>query len=99
MHYIFCSSLSYTTGLFRPVNQLSTISLLVEVVDSSDTSGDVLLYFLVRFNGRHILNCTRTKKQFLFNSKYPKKYELHIPSSETVCHGVKRNYILTILKH
>lgn len=98
MHYIFCSSLSYTTGLFRPVNQLSTISLLVEVVDSSDTSG-VLLYFLVRFNGRHILNCTRTKKQFLFNSKYPKKHELQIPSSETVYHDVKRNYILTILKH
>lgn len=97
MHYIFCSSLSYTTGLFRPVNQLSTISLLVEVVDSSDTSG--VLYFLVRFNGRHILNCTRTKKQFLFNSKYPKKHELQIPSSETVCHDVKRNYILTILKH
>lgn len=42
MHYIFCSSLSYTTGLFRPVNQLSTISLLVKVVDSSDTSGIIL---------------------------------------------------------
>lgn len=43
MHYIFCSSLSYTTGLFRPVNQLSTISLLVEVVDSSDTSVVIIL--------------------------------------------------------
>lgn len=42
MHYIFCASLSYTTGLFRPVNQLSTISLLVKVVDSSDTTVIIL---------------------------------------------------------
>ena len=30
---------------------------------------------------------------------YPKKHELQIPSSETVCHVVKRNFFLTILKH
>lgn len=91
MHYIFCSSLSYTTGLFRPVNQLSTISLLVEVVDSSDTTGVIILFGKVQWKA-YFVHCTRTKKKFLFNSKYPKKHELQIPSSETVCHVVKRNF-------
>lgn len=79
MHYIFCSSLSYTTGLFRPVNQLSTISLLVEVVDSSDTTV-IILFGKVQWKAYFkLLHAPRNNSCLILNIQRSMNYKYQVP--------------------